>query len=140
MPPRSVSTVAWPVERLAMAEYRLRLHRVRGVRDSDEGLISSDLLARFGAGSVAGEKGNPTRDESLAAFRRVHVQALEELATFTPDRWDEPQDRRALAASPAGDAAHQTTRAAATSTRIAPAMVNIPLSENPGLFRRGETL
>ncbi|HEV7280471.1 MAG TPA: DinB family protein [Pirellulaceae bacterium] len=95
MPPGGVSTIAWQVGHLAMAEYRLCLHRLRGIRDSDEELISSDFLARFGVGSVpvAGEEAHPTRNELLATFRRVHVQALEELADFPPDRWGEPPEK-----------------------------------------------
>jgi hypothetical protein len=94
MPTAGISTVAWQVGHLAMAEYRLCLHRIRGVREADEALIPTAFLTAFGARSVPSADPTlyPTREEILATFRRVHEQALGELASFSPERWEERPD------------------------------------------------
>jgi hypothetical protein len=52
MPAGGVTHVAWQVGHIAMAQYRLCLERVRGVRPEDEALISSEFLKQFGRDSV----------------------------------------------------------------------------------------
>src|SRR5215471_11039927 len=46
-PPGGVSTIAWQVGHLAMAEYRLALERIRGRRPEDESLIPDEFLRHF---------------------------------------------------------------------------------------------
>ncbi|MGF1578803.1 MAG: DinB family protein [Gemmataceae bacterium] len=79
--PAEVTHVAWQVGHLAMAEYRLGMHRLRGERPDDAQLISEPFLKAFGKGSVpTNDQGfYPTIEEIRATFDRVHEQALQEL-------------------------------------------------------------
>jgi len=91
IPSAGVSHIAWQVGHIAMAEYRLCLDRMRGVRPEDEDLISADLLERFGKGSVPepDPAKNPSPDEVRAAFDRVHEQVLAELPGLPDNVLDE---------------------------------------------------
>lgn len=91
IPPAGVTHVAWQVGHLAVAQYHLGLSRVRGARPEDEALISSDMLKRFGKGSVPEPDAakNLPLDEIRAAFDRVHERVLQELAHLPDEALDE---------------------------------------------------
>jgi len=70
MPTEGVSHVAWQVAHLAMAEYRLCLHR--------DSVANSDPAQ------------NPTPAEIRSIFDQVHQQMLSEYATMSESFLDEP--------------------------------------------------
>jgi hypothetical protein len=84
MPAGGVTHVAWQVGHIAMAQYRLCLERVRGVRPEDEALISSEFLKQFGRDSVPDPDPAkyPTPAEILAVYHRVHDQLRREATSF----------------------------------------------------------
>lgn len=91
-PAEGVTHVAWQVGHLAFAQYVLALERTRGPRDEDERLIPDAFRRRFGSNSVPDPDpaANPSRDELLDVFRRVHRQVLAEGAVLTPDDLGQP--------------------------------------------------
>jgi hypothetical protein len=92
MPAEGVTHVAWQVGHLAMAQYRLIIERLRGVRPEDEQLIPAAMLKAFGRGSVTDPdpaKYPPTA-EIRSAFDRVHERVLAELADFPDADLDSP--------------------------------------------------
>ncbi len=92
IPAGSVSHVGWQVGHLAMAEYRLTLHRIRGVKDSDDEIISADMLKRYGRESVPdpSPEANDSPQELLAALNRVHDAVHRELPAVTDEELDLP--------------------------------------------------
>lgn len=90
-PAEGVTHLAWQVGHLAMAEYRLCLERVRGERPEDATLISPEQLKLWSKGSTPDPNpaSNPSPEETLAVFHRVHTQALTELAPLTDAQLDE---------------------------------------------------
>ena len=94
-PAEGVTHVAWQVGHLAIAEYRLALERVRGPQPRDAELISGDLLALFGRGSVPDpDPGKyPKTQEIRAVFDRVHQQTVEEVRSLPEAVLDEPTDK-----------------------------------------------
>ena len=90
--PAKVTHVGWQVAHLAVAQYNLCLARIRGRSAADDALISPEILAHFGKGSVpnADAATNPSTDEIRAIFDRVHNQALRELAQLGDATLDEP--------------------------------------------------
>ena len=92
MPAEGVSHVAWQVGHLALSEYRLGLHRLRGALPEDETLISSGFLARFGRASIPDPDPSsyPPAGEIRAVFDRVHDRVMAELAGLDDARLDEP--------------------------------------------------
>lgn len=83
--PGGVTHAAWQAGHLAMAEYRLCLDRIRGVRPDDERIISTEFLMLFGKGSGPNPDPSvyPSRSEIMATLERVHEAALSECATLT---------------------------------------------------------
>jgi hypothetical protein len=86
MPAEGVTHVAWQVGHLAMAQYRLCLERLRGVRPDDDQLIPAAMLKAFGRQSVVDPDRTkyPPAAEIRAAFDRVHDRLMAELPG-TPD-------------------------------------------------------
>ena len=91
-PTEGVTHIAWQVGHLAMAQYRLCLDRVRGVRPSDAELISDDFLVRFGRETKPDPDParNPSPSEIRAVFDRVHEQTLREIKTLSDEELDKP--------------------------------------------------
>ena len=83
-PPGCQTHLAWQVGHLAMAEYGLALFRQRGRAENDGDLMSGAFRKQFSKGSVpnADPASNPSPEEILAVFDRVHAQALREIPTF----------------------------------------------------------
>ena len=94
MPSEGVTHIAWQVAHLAFAQYALLLRRIRGERPEDAQIISADFIERFGRGStpVAGTENNPTVEEILRTFDRVHTQAVEELSQYSDEQLDVPSE------------------------------------------------
>ena len=94
MPKEGVTHIAWQVGHLAMAEYRLLLERVRGVRDEDEQLLPKVFLEKFGKGSVPTKSPDdyPSSADIVGVFDRVHQQALKELPNLPDEVLDEPPE------------------------------------------------
>ena len=92
--PEGVTHVAWQVAHLAMAQYGLCLFRVRGRREFDAQLMSSDFRKKFSKGTTPNPDPaqNPTPSEIRDVFQRVHQQALTELAEYTDAELDAPVD------------------------------------------------
>lgn len=90
MPSEGVTHIAWQVGHLAMAEYRLALDRLRGVRPEDANLISESFLRRYGRESIPDPDlaKNPSIAEIRATFDRVHEQTLLELRAFPEEDLD----------------------------------------------------
>jgi hypothetical protein len=81
MPAEGVTHVAWQVGHLAMAQYRLALERLRGVKPGDDDLISPEFFKMFGGQSRpdADSTRYPRAEEIRSVFDRVHEQVLREL-------------------------------------------------------------
>ncbi len=94
MPSEGVTHIAWQVAHLAFAQYALVMRRIRGERPEDEQVISADFIERFGRGSTpaAGAENNPTIEEILRTFDRVHAQAVEELSQYSDEQLDVPSE------------------------------------------------
>lgn len=86
MPSEGVTHVAWQVGHLAVAEYRLALSRIRGVRPEDEDLIPERVLTLYSRDSWADPDParNPRVDELRLVFDRVHQATIDELLAL-PD-------------------------------------------------------
>jgi uncharacterized damage-inducible protein DinB len=86
MPSEGVTHVAWQVGHLAVAEYRLALSRIRGVRPEDEDLIPERFLTLYSRDSRAepDPAKNPHIGELRGVFDRVHQAAIGELSS-NPD-------------------------------------------------------
>ena len=80
-PAGGVTHLAWQVGHLAMAQYRLSLERIRGIRPGDNDLISADYFTLFGKDSVpsADAAQYPSAPEIRSVFDRVYAQVLVEL-------------------------------------------------------------
>jgi hypothetical protein len=91
-PPGVVTHIAWQVGHLAMAQYRMLLERIRGVRPQDTELISEQFLRQFGRDSMpdADPTKYPGTMEIRAVFDRVHQQALRELSSLDENELDKP--------------------------------------------------
>lgn len=94
MPAQTATHVAWQVAHLAMAQYGLCLFRVRGRREIDVELMSSDFRKKFSKGTTPNPDPaqNPTPAEIRTVLQRVHHQALTELAEYTDADLDVPVD------------------------------------------------
>jgi hypothetical protein len=94
MEPGGVTHIAWQVGHLAFAQYRLGLHRIRGIKPEDESLISSSFLEAFSRDSVPSPDpaAYPPTDVIRTTFDRVHLHLLAELAAYPEDRLGEPVD------------------------------------------------
>ena len=94
MPHEGVTNIAWQVGHLAMAEYRLLLERIRGVREEDDQLLPKVYLEKFGKGSVPSKSPSdyPSSADIVGVFDRVHKQALEELSTLGDEILDQPPE------------------------------------------------
>lgn len=92
--PGGVTHVAWQVAHLAMAEYGLCLFRIRGRRDEDLRLMSSEFRKAFSKGSTPNPDpaANPTPNEIREVLVRVHEQSLKELAGYAEPQLDTPVD------------------------------------------------
>jgi hypothetical protein len=91
-PPGGVTHIAWQVGHLAMAEYRLALDRIRGLRPEDAALISEEFMGLFARLSVpdADPGKYPSQAEIRAVFDRVHEQTLKELPRLDESELDQP--------------------------------------------------
>ena len=90
--PGEVTHVAWQVGHLAMAEYRLLLFRMRGLKPEDAELISDHFISLFGQKSVpdADVAKYPSPSEIRAALNRVHAQVMKEYQELPDAILDEP--------------------------------------------------
>lgn len=89
--PQGVSHIAWQVGHPAMAEYRLVLERVRGIRSSDEEIVPASFIQLFLRESVPRERSQyPEGAEIRRLFERVHEQVLLELPGVPESEWDMP--------------------------------------------------
>lgn len=80
-PAGGVTHLAWQVGHLAMAQYRLLLERLRGVRPGDDDLIPPEYFTLFGKDSTPDPdpERSPSPKEIRSVFDRVYAQALIEL-------------------------------------------------------------
>ncbi len=87
-----VTHVGWQVGHLTIAEYRLALERVRGVRPEDAGLFAESFFTTFGRGSMPVDDPSvyPTAGSIREAFDRVHGKTIEEVSKLGDDDLDEP--------------------------------------------------
>lgn len=92
MPPGGVTHLAWQVGHLAMAQYRMCIERVRGVRPEDATLIAPDVLALFVRESVpdADPARYPSPPELRALLDRMHERILTDLAEWPDADLDNP--------------------------------------------------
>jgi hypothetical protein len=92
MPAGGVTHLAWQVGHLAMAQYRLVLERVRGLRPGDDELMPPDFLALFLRDSVPDP--DPARYPNPATIRavfdRVHGRVLADMADWPDADLDSP--------------------------------------------------
>ncbi len=93
-PTEGVTHVAWQVSHLAMAQYGLCLFRLRGRREEDLKLMSSDFRKKFSKGTTPNPDPaqNPTPEEIRAVLARIHQQAMAELAGYSDTDLDTPVD------------------------------------------------
>ena len=92
MPAGGVTHLAWQVGHLAMAQYRLCVERVRGVRPEDARVVPPEFLTLFFRDSVPDP--DPARYPNPAELRRVldgvHDRVLAELADWPDADLDAP--------------------------------------------------
>ena len=83
-PSEGVTHLAWQVGHLAMAEYGLALFRQRGRLPEDADLMSSAFRKQYSKGSTPDPDpaNQPSPEEILAVFDRVHAKAMQEIPTF----------------------------------------------------------
>lgn len=93
-PQPAVSSIAWQVGHLAVAEYGLMLFRQRGRQEVDSELMSGAFRKRFMKGSQPADRDAdyPRPDEILAVLDRVHQQVLREVPGFDGPQLDDPID------------------------------------------------
>ena len=91
-PNEGVTSVAWQVGHLAVAQYGLALKRVRGEKTEDGQLISGDIRKQFGKGSVPVPDPSvyPSLEGIRAVFDRVHKQVLAEVGAMAETQLSEP--------------------------------------------------
>ena len=94
MPHEGVTHIAWQIGHLAMAEYRLLLERVRGVRPEAEETFPAVYMETFGKGSVPSKKASdyPSSADIVGVFDGVHRQAMRELPSLTEEILDQPPE------------------------------------------------
>ncbi len=92
LPTVGVTHVGWQVGHLAVAEYRLVLERIRGVKPDDDRIIPASYFDLFGKSSVPSSDPGvyPGPHELLAALDRVHVATLNELQNLPLEELDQP--------------------------------------------------
>jgi uncharacterized damage-inducible protein DinB len=90
VPLGALSTIAWQVGHIAMAEYRLCLERLRPRCDADEALIADTFLETFGRGSNPITITGYSAEEIFEVFNRVHEQAITELSNYPDSELDLP--------------------------------------------------
>jgi hypothetical protein len=91
MPSGGVTHIAWQVGHLALAEYRLGLHRCRGIQPGDDALLPPNFLDLFGR-SIDPDPDPakyPPLSEIRAVFDRVHARVLAEVPSYTQFDLDE---------------------------------------------------
>lgn len=90
--PDGITHVAWQIGHVAMAQYGLCLFRLRGRRDTDLQLMSSDFRKSYSRGSTP--RPDPTENPSPAEIRdvlnRVYQQAIQELGEATEEQLNQP--------------------------------------------------
>ena len=90
--PANLTHIAWQVGHLAMAEYRLALDRMRGIKPEDAQIISAAFLKQFGKDSVPDmtPAKYPGVEEIKTVLNRVHQQTLHEMKTLPEQELDAP--------------------------------------------------
>jgi hypothetical protein len=92
MPAEGVTHLTWQVGHLAMAQYRLCIERVRGIRPEDAELIRPDVMALFDRESVPDPNPSryPTPTELRNVLDRMHERVLADLADWPDADLDSP--------------------------------------------------
>lgn len=92
MPAGSPTHIAWQVGHMAMAEYKLLLDRIRGVRADDNSLISTEFLQAFARlGTPSSDKTKyPEVSKIRQVFDAVHAQVMRDLPSVPDAELDEP--------------------------------------------------
>jgi hypothetical protein len=92
MPGDHLTHIAWQVGHLAMAQYRLAMERIRGIREEDEVLIPGEFMTKFGKGSVPSPDSHdyPSPADIVGVYDAVHKQVREELPALDDAQLDEP--------------------------------------------------
>ena len=95
MPSEGVTHIGWQVGHLAIAEYRLLLAQLRGMRPEDEEFVPANYVALFGRGSEpsADKSIYPSPAELRQVLDAVHEHALAQLASFPDDQLDQQPER-----------------------------------------------
>src|SRR5262245_8583514 len=91
-PPGGVTHIAWQVGHLAMAQYRLCLEPIRGVRPEDDDVISKEFVALFARDSVpdADPAKYPSPSDIRFVFDGVYQQSLKEIQGLEDSDLDRP--------------------------------------------------
>jgi hypothetical protein len=94
-PSEGVTHIAWQVGHLAIAEYRLSLAQLRGMRPDDERFVPPDYVTLFGRGSEpsADESRYPSPGELRGVLDSVHEHVLAELPSYPDVQLDLPPER-----------------------------------------------
>ncbi|QVL32009.1 DinB family protein [Telmatocola sphagniphila] len=84
MPQPAVTHVAWQVGHLAMAQYRLGVERIRGIKPEDASIISDEFIGLFRIQTVPQAESQiyPSPSEIRKVFDAVHQLVLSEIPTY----------------------------------------------------------
>jgi hypothetical protein len=90
--PEGITHLGWQIGHLAVAQYRICLERVRGVRPEDEQLVPPRYFDLFAKGSQpqADRTIYPDNDEIWDLFHRVHTRTLADLSQLSEADLDQP--------------------------------------------------
>lgn len=92
IPPGGVSSIAWQVGHLTVAQYGLLLFRQRGRQDIDLELLPGRFRKRYARGStpVPGHDAQESVEELSERFAAVYAQAMLELPANDPQQLLDP--------------------------------------------------
>jgi uncharacterized damage-inducible protein DinB len=91
-PHEGVTHIAWQIGHLTMADYRLCMERIRGVRAADEELLPQRIISLFRGGTApeAEPAKYPAPKQLRRYLKRVREQMLSEVKGLAKQEWAEP--------------------------------------------------
>jgi DinB superfamily len=91
-PHEGITHIGWQIGHLTMADYRLGMERLRGVRPEDEILLPQHVLSLFRGGTTpdADPARYPSPQELRGYLKRVREQMLSEVRRLPEEEWSQP--------------------------------------------------